>query len=151
MLIRYNRMGRIPPATGMDHAGIATCKWWLNNNWLPRMSADARSGPGRFIQKIWSGRLSLVAQFCISKISGPVQTGNKAVLPWMRLPLFVKFWSGCGKAGLIYRDKRLVNCIRKLLTAISIWRWNRKMWQGNAQLHGLVKGSISDQGRDHAP
>ena len=41
VLIRYNRMqGRDALwQPGMDHAA-SPHKWWLNVNWLPRMSAD---------------------------------------------------------------------------------------------------------------
>src|SRR3954452_20369763 len=124
VLCRFERM-RGPDVLwqpGMDHAGIAT-QMVVERQLMERQEPSRRAlGREKFLQKVWAWK---------EESGGTITTQLKrlgASCDWSRerftmdeglsravLKVFVELY----RAGLIYKDKRLVNWDPKLLTAIS--------------------------------
>src|SRR5215831_14771613 len=124
MLARFERMrGRdVLWQPGTDHAGIAT-QMVVERQLMERQEPSRRAlGRAKFLEKVWAWKTQ----------SGGTITGQLkrlgASCDWSRerftmdeglsravLKVFVELY----RAGLIYKDKRLVNWDPKLLTAIS--------------------------------
>ncbi|MEO1200037.1 MAG: valine--tRNA ligase [Pseudomonadota bacterium] len=124
ILIRFERMrGRdVLWQPGTDHAGIAT-QMVVERQMMERQEPDRRTiGREAFVDKVWAWK---------EESGGTIQTQLKrlgASCDWSRerftmddglskavLKVFVELY----RAGLIYRDKRLVNWDTKFQTAIS--------------------------------
>ena len=135
VLIRFQRMRgrRVLWQPGMDHAGIAT--QMVVERQLATQGLDRR-GIGReaFIEKVWDWK---------DESGGEIVNQLKrlgASCDWSRerftmdeglsravVEVFVTLY----KAGLVYKDKRLVNWDPKLLTAISDLEVEQKEVDGN--------------------
>jgi valyl-tRNA synthetase len=124
VLARFERMrGRdVLWQPGTDHAGIAT-QMVVERQLMERQQPDRRSlGREKFLERVWAwkqesggtitGQLKRLGASCDwSRERFTMDEGlSRAVLK-----VFVELY----RAGLIYRDKRLVNWDPKLLTAIS--------------------------------
>src|SRR5947199_10619077 len=124
ILIRYNRMrGKdVLWQPGTDHAGIAT-QMVVERQMMERQEPSRRAiGREKFLEKVWAwkaesggtilNQLKRLGASCDwSRERFTMDEGlSKAVLK-----VFVELY----RAGLIYKDKRLVNWDPKLLTAIS--------------------------------
>jgi valyl-tRNA synthetase len=124
VLVRFERMrGRdVLWQPGTDHAGIAT-QMVVERQLMERQEPSRRAlGREKFLQKVWAWK---------EESGGTILTQLKrlgASCDWSRerftmdeglsravLKVFVELY----RAGLIYKDKRLVNWDPKLLTAIS--------------------------------
>jgi valyl-tRNA synthetase len=124
VLVRFERMrGRdVLWQPGTDHAGIAT-QMVVERQLMERQEPSRRAlGREKFLQKVWAWK---------EESGGTIITQLKrlgASCDWSRerftmdeglsravLKVFVELY----RAGLIYKDKRLVNWDPKLLTAIS--------------------------------
>src|SRR5882672_2079272 len=124
ILCRFERMrGRdVLWQPGTDHAGIAT-QMVVERQMMERQEPDRRTiGREKFLEKVWAWK---------AESGGTIINQLKrlgASCDWSRerftmdeglsravLKVFVELY----RAGLIYRDKRLVNWDPKLLTAIS--------------------------------
>ena len=98
-------------------------RWWSSaSSWSARSPTAARSAARSSSRRCGPGRRSRAAPSSTSSSgSAPPATGRASASPWTkgsRAPcckVFVELY----RAGLIYKDKRLVNWDPKLLTAIS--------------------------------
>jgi valyl-tRNA synthetase len=152
ILIRYHRMKGFDTLwqSGMDHAGIATqmvVERQLGKEDLTRHDL----GREKFIERVWQWK---------EESGGAIQNQFRrlgASLDWSRerftmddgmseavLRVFVELH----KAGLIYRDKRLVNWDPKLQTAISDLEveqrdQNGKMWYFKYPIEGMLDQFIT--------
>src|SRR5215471_15380584 len=124
ILVRWHRMRGFDVLwqPGTDHAGIAT-QMVVERQMMERQEPGRRAiGREKFLEKVWKWK---------AESGGTIITQLKrlgASCDWSRerftmdeglsravLKVFVELY----RAGLIYRDKRLVNWDPKLLTAIS--------------------------------
>jgi valyl-tRNA synthetase len=124
ILIRYWRMRGhdVLWQVGTDHAGIAT-QMVVERQMMERQEPDRRTiGREKFLEKVWTWK----AESGGTIINQLKRLGASADWSRERFTMdeglskaVVKVFVDLYRAGLIYRDKRLVNWDPKLLTAIS--------------------------------
>src|SRR5215210_3465835 len=124
LLVRFERMrGRdVLWQPGMDHAGIAT-QMVVERRMMERQEPDRRAiGREAFVEKVWAWKAesggAIVHQ--LKRLGASCDWSRERFtmdegLSRAVLKVFVDLY----RAGLIYKDKRLVNWDPKLLTAIS--------------------------------
>ncbi|MEJ0012966.1 MAG: valine--tRNA ligase [Bauldia sp.] len=155
ILIRFQRMrGRdVLWQVGTDHAGIAT-QMVVERQMMERQEPDRRTiGREKFLEKVWAWKAESGGQI----INQLKRLGASADWSRERFTMdeglskaVVKVFIDLYRAGLIYKDKRLVNWDPKLLTAISDLEVQQvetrgKLWHFKYPIEG-EQGAASAEG-----